>query len=277
MSSGPRISVIVAVKNRATTLARCLESVPEGVELLVADGGSTDGSAEIVRRAAARLSWWCSEPDGGVYAAWNKPLRHATGDWILFLGGDDWIASPEDWGTIGARLDQLPHDVRVAYGPVRLVAASGREVAVVGEPWERAGPLFRRQMSLPHQGVFHRRELFAAVGSFDESYRIAGDYELLLRELPAHPAAFLGADVVVAAMTTGGLSLQAANTLLHLREIRRAQERHGVFAFTPSYVARWLRAALRRTGDAVIGPRLAGRLADAMRVVSGRPPLWSVE
>ena len=79
MPSPPRISVIVAVKNRAATLARCLESVPEGVELLVADGGSTDGSAEIIRRAATRLSWWCSEPDGGVYAAWNKPLHHATG------------------------------------------------------------------------------------------------------------------------------------------------------------------------------------------------------
>lgn len=277
MTPAPRISVIVAVKDRAATLARCLESVPDGVELLVADGGSTDGSAEILRHAAARLSWWCSEPDGGVYPAWNKALGHATGDWILFLGGDDWISSAADWVTIAARLDGLPHDVRVAYGPVRLVAASGREVAVVGEPWERAGPLFPRQMSIPHQGVFHRRDLFAAIGSFDESYRIAGDYELLLRELPAHPAAFLGADVVVASMTTGGLSLQGCNTLLHLREIRRAQERHGVFAFNPAYVARWLRAALRRTGDAVIGPRLAGRLADRVRNAGGRPPLWSVK
>lgn len=277
MSSGPRISVIVAVKDRADTLARCLESVPAGVELLVADGGSADGSAEIVRAAAPRLSWWCSERDGGVYPAWNKALGHATGEWILFLGADDWIAAAEDWAAITARLDRLPRDVRVAYGPVRLVAASGRRVTLVGDPWDRAGPLFRRQMSIPHQGVFHRRGLFADVGGFDESYRIAGDYELLLRELPARPAAFLGADVVVANMTIGGLSLHGANTLLHLREIRRAQERHGVFAFSASYAARWLRAVLRRAGDLVMGPRLAGRLADWVRVASGLPPLWSVK
>lgn len=277
MPPRPTVSIIVAVKDRAATLARCLDSVPDDVELLVADGGSADGSAEIVRAAAARLAWWCSEPDGGVYAAWNKAVAHATGDWILFLGADDWVHDRVAWTRASDRLATVPRGIRVAYGNVRLVATSGRELAIIGEPWDRAGPLFRRQMSLPHQGVFQRRELFTDRGSFDESYRIAGDYEFLLRELPARPAAYLGADVVVATMTVGGLSLHGGNTLRHLREIRRAQERHGVFEWSAAYVTRWLRAACRQAGDLVIGPRLAGRVADAVRVMTGLPPLWSVK
>jgi glycosyltransferase involved in cell wall biosynthesis len=276
MSGIPRITVIVAAKNRAATLERCLRSVPLQAELIVVDGGSDDGSVDILRRSASRLAWWCSEDDAGICAAWNKAVAHASGEWILFLGADDWISDAEAWQKVAARLADVPREIRIAYGPVALVAASGREIAVVGEPWDRAGRRFRREMSLPHQGVFHRRTLFPEHGGFDESYRIAGDYEFLLRELPTRPAAFLGPDAVVATMTVGGLSTRGTNILQHLREIRRAQERHGVFAFSPGYVARWLKAAVREAGNRLVGPTLAGRLADHLRAATGRPRLWSV-
>jgi glycosyltransferase involved in cell wall biosynthesis len=250
--------------------------VPPEVELLVVDGASTDGTVEILRRRADRLAWWVSEFDHGVYDAWNKALPHVRGEWVQFLGADDWIPDAADWTELGERLRAVTADVRVAYGAVRVVSPSGIVIAVVGEPWECAGPAFARRMSLPHQGVFHRRGLFAAAGPFDASYRIAGDYELLLRELPARPAWFLGPRPVVANMTVGGLSLHGRYILEHVRENRRAQESHGVFCNGPRYWNRWMRAALRSAGQSILGPAAAAWCADLVRVVTGRPRIWTV-
>jgi glycosyltransferase involved in cell wall biosynthesis len=272
----PLVSVVVAVRNGAATLARCLDSVPAGVELLVADGASTDGSAEILRQRAERVAWWCSEADTGVYAAWNKAVPRACGEWVLFLGADDWLTGAEGWSAVVAGLACVPADFGIAYGPVRLVALTGCELSIVGRPWEVAGPRFRREMSLPHQGVFHRRSLFAARGRFDESFRIAGDYEWLLRELLERPAWYLGDGRIVANMTVGGLSLHGTGILKHLREIRKAQERHGVHRPSLHYAARWMRAAAREAGNRVLGVRRAGWVADCVRRMTGRPPVWCV-
>lgn len=272
------ISIIVAVRNARSTVERCLASVQElgGVELLVADGASIDGTVDVLQEHAPRLGWWISEPDGGVADAWNKALKHARGEWVLFLGADDWLVEPSRWSGVVAGLNAVPPEVQVAYGAVRLVSPQGNFIAHVGEPWESAGREFVRRMSLPHQGVFHRRELFDRVGEFDPSYRIASDYELLLRELPRCPAWFLGEDAVVANMTVGGLSLHGAHMLQHVQEMRRAQERHGVFRSDWSYWSRWSRAALRSAGNRMVGIERAGRIADLVRRATGRPPIWSV-
>ena len=63
------------------------------MELLIADGGSRDGTRDIIERHADRLAWWVSEPDSGLYNAWNKAIPHAKGEWICFLGADDVLAT----------------------------------------------------------------------------------------------------------------------------------------------------------------------------------------
>lgn len=278
----PSIAVIVAVRNAVGTLARCLDSVLEqrnvAVELLVADGASTDGSIETVRLRAERLAWWDTQSDTGVYAAWNRALPHVRGEWVLFLGADDWLPETDGLARLAVRLAEVPEVVRVAYGPVRVVSPTGREIAIEGRrPWHEARERMRRSMALPHQGVFHRRSLFAGGAGFDASYRIAGDYEFLLRELTNGAAAYLGAEPVVANMTVGGLSMHGSHILEHVREIRRARERHGVFYWDAEYAGRWVRAALRAVGNGVLGPRCAGRWADRVRRWRRQPPIWSVE
>lgn len=272
------ISIIVAVRNARFILERCLASLEPlaAVEILVADGASTDGTIDLLQGHAPRLAWWISEPDCGVADAWNKALKHARGEWILFLGADDWLVEPSAWGAVMAGLNTVPKEVQVAYGAVRLVSPQGQLIATVGESWERAGSQFNQRMSLSHQGVFHRRELFLRHGAFDTSFRIAADYEFLLRELPRRPAWFLGEDAVVANMTVGGLSLHGAHMLEHVREMRRAQELHGVYRGGWNYWSRWTRAALRTAGNRVVGIERAGRVADMFRRATGRPPIWSV-
>ena len=91
----PLISVVTAVFNCKSTLQQCLDSVAQQtyahIELIVIDGGSTDGTVELIQANAQRIAYWISEPDRGIYNAWNKALAKATGDWICFLGTDDYL------------------------------------------------------------------------------------------------------------------------------------------------------------------------------------------
>ncbi|MCE3247241.1 MAG: glycosyl transferase, partial [Geminicoccaceae bacterium] len=98
-STAPRVTIITAVRNRAATLARTIESVlaqtwPE-VEHVVIDGASSDGTVEVIRRYADRLAYWQSEPDRGISDAFNKGLAAARGDCIGLLNADDWLEADQ--------------------------------------------------------------------------------------------------------------------------------------------------------------------------------------
>ena len=177
----PGVSVIIAVFNRATTLQSCLDSVfaqtVRTIEVIVSDGGSRDGSREILAANAPRLSFWQSQPDRGVAHAWNIGLAHATGDWVCFLGADDRFASHD----VVATLLKAADDPAINYvsGQAILVDDLGLKRRVVGTcwNWER----MKRYQHIAHPGSLHRRDLFARYGDFDEAYPIACDYEFLLR------------------------------------------------------------------------------------------------
>ena len=96
--SFPTCTVIVASYNCESTLADCLNSIVFQTvksELIFIDGGSTDSTNRIIKNYEDNLSYYISEKDQGVYDAWNKALKKATGEWIIFLGSDDWFDSKE--------------------------------------------------------------------------------------------------------------------------------------------------------------------------------------
>ena len=134
----PSVSVIIAVFNRATTLQRCLDSVFEQtvkpLEVIVSDGGSTDGSREILEANDARLSYWQSRRDRGVPDAWNMALEHASGEWICFLGADDRFAKPDTMATL---LDAV-RDPSTNYvsGKAILIDDNGTARRIVGTQWD---------------------------------------------------------------------------------------------------------------------------------------------
>ena len=172
----PRITVIVAAFNAAETIERCFVSVIEqdhpSVELLVVDGASTDGTVEVIERHRDEIAWWVSEPDAGVYDAWNKAVRHAQGDWICFLGSDDELARGDVMRRMAPSLANAEGRFRVVYGSIELADHDGRITGTSGRPWSEAGPRFPLEMSIPHPATFHHRSLFEEHGQFDESYRI---------------------------------------------------------------------------------------------------------
>ena len=225
------ITVIVAVFNGEKYLQQCIDSIANQTyvdrQIIVVDGGSYDNTLKIIKANQEKLSYWVSEPDKGIYDAWNKGLKQASGDWIFFIGADDYLTDPGVFKKLSYHLSLVPENIKIAYGQIMIIDAAGSALYVLGESWGSLKKRFQQLMCLPHPAVMHRRSLFATHGMFDESFRIAGDYELLLRELKEGEAQFLP-DIVVTAMRQGGISSNPANNLIALQEVRCAQTKNGV-------------------------------------------------
>ena len=272
------ISVIVSVLNGGRTLQHCIDSVAGQTyphkELIVIDGGSTDDTREILERNASKLAYWVSEPDRGIYHAWNKALEHARGEWICFLGADDYLWSPEVLERLAPVLEKAYPPLRVVYGRVVIVNERGGEMFRAGEDWRMAGTRFTDIMSLAHPGLMHHASLFEAHGRFDESFRIAGDYEMLLRELPAGEALFVP-DLVVVGMRQGGISTEPTGSLTMIREMRRAQVLRGHRRPGPHWLSAYAKSWLRVWMWRILGRRVAPYAFDFLRLLSGKPRYWT--
>jgi glycosyltransferase involved in cell wall biosynthesis len=179
----PKISVITIVRNGERFIEQTIKSVLEqrydNKEYVVIDGGSTDGTVEIVRSHESGIAKWVSEKDGGIPEAFNKGFSYATGDYVLFLNADDALANAD-----------------VITGAVQAIAANGFPSLLYGDcdvcdrdsgrVLYRASIEFSREQLLrgqmiPHPSLFAHRSYFERYGIFDEHFRIAMDYEWLLR------------------------------------------------------------------------------------------------
>lgn len=274
----PYISIVVAVYNGEATLERCLTSVFSqefpGWELIVIDGGSKDGTVELLKRHSNRIAYWVSEPDRGIYHAWNKALKKVRGEWVVFLGADDFLY---DSGVLAAMVGHLQHaaaDFRIVYGKVVQVDDSGEPIRSLGEPWEKVRRRFTVLMMIPHPGTFHHQSLFAEHGDFCEQFAIAGDYEFLLRELPERPALFV-ADLTVTAMQVGGVSASPANNLRLLKESMAARRMRGIGGLPLHYPLAMVKNYLRLAMASVLGDGNVRKLLDLWRRLTGRKPYWT--
>jgi glycosyltransferase involved in cell wall biosynthesis len=199
----PLVTVITAVYNGQPYVAGCLESVLHqdypNIEHIVLDGGSSDGTVDVLRKYEDRLALWKSEPDHGIYDAWNKGLAEARGEWICFLGADDELL-PD---AINAYMVLAARNPNAEYlcSRVKLVDTSGYQ-KIIGGPWKWRE--FSKLMCTAHVGSMHRRSLFDRLGTYDVSYRIVADYEFLLRAQRRLNTAFM--PVETAMMRGGGVS-----------------------------------------------------------------------
>jgi len=274
MFSPPRISVVIAVLNGARTLQRALDSVFEqtyaNVELVVIDGASTDGTAPILERNAARIAYWESEPDRGIFHAWNKALDHVTGDWICFLGSDDRYHSPIVMANVAAALAKDGGRHRIAHGTIDWIREDGSVDRSMGVPWDEARRMrFRHGVMIPHPATFHHRTLFELHGRFDERFRIAGDYEFLLRELLDHDPLFI--PELVVDMAVGGISDRPSSRSTVIREAYRARYMHGLETVPAWRSGPLIRKRVRLWATRRLGRNAVQRLEDIYRFILRKP------
>lgn len=217
----PRLSIIVATFNAARHIQHCLDSIDaqefSARELIVVDGGSSDGTVDILRRRSARIHYWHSRPDMGIYDAWNQALQHARGEYVAFLGVDDALHAPDTLMRVFDAIGDREFDLVTGRG--HLIGHNGTLLHEFGRPWDYRR--VARKMTICHPGSLHRRELFTRFGLFDTSYRITADYDFLLRLPP--DLRTLHIDAPLADIADGGISRDRRWQML--RERHRAQAR----------------------------------------------------
>ena len=212
-------SIIIPTYNCLHLLRRAINSVyslsyPSHLfELIVIDGGSSDGTTEFLKTNSNNISYWISEPDSGLYEAWNKGISVANGDWVLFLGSDDTLHHDALANYYNFILDNPDHDYISAQ--VELISPNGSR-RIVGKPW--VWKHFRHFMRTAHVASLHRRDLFTRYGLFSLSYTACADYEFFLRIGSSLCAGFMPS--VVASMATGGISQSSFLPLLESRRMK---------------------------------------------------------
>lgn len=217
----PYVSIIIATYNVVESLSRTIESIRnqsyENYECIVIDGASTDGTVDLLKQFGNMIDCWISEPDLGIYDAWNKGIKLARGRLICFLGADDcWAHSFSLEEMVNARVN----DEDIVSAKVAVVSPKGEVIRLFGKSWTKAS--MEKRPVVAHPGMLVDIRLFRKYGTFDVNYAIAGDYEWLLRLDENTTAVYL--NQVTVFMGCGGVSERKLQAVLS--ETRNAQLRH---------------------------------------------------
>lgn len=226
------ISVVTAVFNRAATVAEAMASVQAQThaerEHVIQDGGSTDGTLEAVRAAADDRTHVHSEADGGLYDAINRGIERARGEVIGLMHSDDAFAAPDILSDVAAAF--ADPEVDAVYGDLDYVAA--QDTGRVIRRW-RSGEFTRKRLEAgwmpPHPTLYLRRRVLDRHGLYDPGYRIAADYDAVLRWFgqPGFRAVYIPR--VFVKMRVGGASNASLGRILRKsREDYRALRRNRV-------------------------------------------------
>lgn len=266
----PAVTVITAVRNGVATLERNLESVRgqswSPLEHVIVDGASTDGTRELIERRASRLRF-VSEPDRGLYDAMNKGLGLVRDprSYVLFLNADDTFATQ----------DAIERVMRGASGEDLIYARLERWDEELGHRDSIGRAITARDllfgMACHHQTLFARRRVFDRVGRFDLQYRIAADYDWVVRAFLRDDLSKRFVPEVVSVMRRGGVS--DLRYLDSVRERWRIVRRHygtldllrySAYTGFGDYLRYWTQQGLKRLG-------LLNRAREAKRLMLKRP------
>jgi glycosyltransferase involved in cell wall biosynthesis len=246
----PLVTVVTPSYNQASFIEETIRSVLlqdyPALEYVVVDGGSTDGTVDILRRYDGWLAW-TSEPDRGQTDAINKGLRRAGGDVLAYLNSDD-VYLPGALRAVAGQLRRWP-GTALAYGDCRVIDERGRDLGLMPRHSFDLARAIQRAEFLPQQAVFWRREATQAVGLPDDSLHFAMDYEYFIRIARSFRVSYV--PVAVACFRMHGASKSVSQSEAHWREALAVSSRHGL---RPWHAWYWLRR-LRHWGlRALPGP-----------------------
>lgn len=183
MGKATKISIITIVfndvKHLEGTILSVLNQTNANIEYIIIDGGSTDGTVDIIKKYADKLGFWVSEKDKGIYDAMNKGLRAATGDFVWFMNSGDQVHEPD---TIAKFIGLIDETTDVVYGETVLINDSGKILGMRRKkaPENLTWKSFLTGMMVCHQSVLVRREIAPV---YDEKYRLSADFEWVLVSL----------------------------------------------------------------------------------------------
>lgn len=223
----PRFTIVTASFNQAQFLAETIDSVRaqnrSDVEHLVFDGGSTDGSVNVLRENDASLAYWVSAPDNGQSAAWNAGARRARGEFVGFINSDDLLVHG-GISALATLADSAP-DADWLVGGTRYFGEGAPPLVYPGTAQVSAANVLYFQSYAPQPGQFFRAALIERVGGFDESLRYSFDLDFFVRCALAG-AKSVATPAIVAAFRFHGSSKSVSQAEPHLAETRLVEARH---------------------------------------------------
>ena len=211
----PLVTIAMVVRNAVAAFANTFQSIEEqtypNIEIIVVDGGSTDGTLELIREREAQITRWISEPDEGPYDGMNKAVRLANGRWILFMNAGDFFYTPE---AVEIALNGVPEQADFIIGHHIYRTIEGvdelHKAGDFDDTWRTltAGKLsFRWLRGVPcHQATFTRTSTLRAEGGYNyQKHPIVADHEFMYR-MRSKGARFYHCDEIIAVYLSGGYS-----------------------------------------------------------------------
>ncbi|UHG94039.1 glycosyltransferase family 2 protein [Spirosoma oryzicola] len=219
MKTAPLLSIITVNLNNRAGLEQTIQGVINqkftSFEFLIIDGGSNDGSHEIIDFYTDAISYWVSEPDRGIYHAMNKGIERATGQYCLFLNSGDWFVDEQ----VLERCFNERQTADLLIGGCH-VSKNGRIIHTYKPTGEITFNSFYKT-TIPHQSTFIKKALFDRLGNYRETYKIHGDYEFWIRSVITHQCSVAMLDFVVADYNLEGLSNRPEYSVQSQEEIRQ--------------------------------------------------------
>ena len=183
-TTSPLFSIITITYNAERWLEQTILSVLSqsyaGIEYIVIDGGSTDGTVEIIRRYASGIAYWTSEPDKGIYDAMNKGIQRATGDYVWFINAGDTFYAANTMQQVATLLEGKKRWPDILYGETDIVDEAGQSLGLrrLRAPKRLSWKSFRMGMLVCHQSFVVKR---AIVPMYDLQYRYSADFDWCIR------------------------------------------------------------------------------------------------
>ncbi|MBU2927574.1 glycosyltransferase family 2 protein [Winogradskyella psychrotolerans] len=214
-----KVSIITATYNSAETIAVCMASVLNqtysNIEYIIVDGGSKDATIEVIKKATTSNTnvVFKSEPDQGIYDALNKGVQRATGDVIGFVHSDDFLANPN---IIADIVEQFTTEgVDGVYGDLHYVAFDDTDKIIrnwVSQPFTKK--LLKQGWMPAHPTLFLKKHIYDTYGSFNINYKIAADYDFILRIFKQADLRFFYLNKTIIKMRVGGVSNNSIKNII---------------------------------------------------------------
>lgn len=222
----PLVSIITVCLNSKKYLEQSIQSVInqtyDNIEYIIIDGGSKDGTLDIIRKYEDKIAYWVSENDDGIADAWNKGILASTGEIIGIINSDDWYELTSVDHAVSALTKN--NNAGVVHGDRRQWNETGNKVKGVVIPSYKIDKLFLYTMPINHPTCFVRKKIYETYGLFKNIYKYSMDHEFFLR-LWENNVKFIYLKRVLANMRSGGASYE--HELQGLEESKEIALRHG--------------------------------------------------
>ncbi len=212
-----KVTVITAVLNSANTIEDCIKSVAHqtypNIEHIIIDGGSTDGTRDIIERYRGSIAKVISEPDNGMYDAINKGLKLSEGEVVAILNSDDFYAHDGVLEKVSGVMNQS--NTESCYGDLLYVDKDNSDKVIrYWKSGEYKEGSFRYGWHPPHPAFFVRKRVYERFGYFNTDFKIASDYELIVRFLERYRISTVYIPEVLVKMRVGGKSNRSLRNIL---------------------------------------------------------------